>query len=88
MITIEPITNEGLLHCGFKWAAYQHGKYDDDSVLAGQPKRTVLNHFKTEGEAMVAYPDAVWVSGSTAVELHLPDTPPEWFDPINAGEEW
>lgn len=95
-ITIEP-TNHVMFH-GF--SVYGHGTYDANSVLAGQHRRVFLDSFKTREEAIAAWPLAENINHSTRsleadgrrgdlAELSgLPETPPDWFDPLDAGEEW
>jgi len=77
-------------------AVYGHGTYPDSSVLAGQSRRAFLDSFPTVEEARAEWPHAdvldhsskVW-RGSSLVEISgLPECPPDWFDPADAGETW
>ena len=84
--TIEPDHQNG----GF--SVYGHGTYERSSVLAGRPKRCYLEGFDTEAEAVAKYPDADCV-GSSKVDGYnsgdlMPQSPPSWFDPMDAGEAW
>jgi hypothetical protein len=75
-------------HGGF--TVYEHGTYEETSVLAGMPSRTWRQAFDTIEETKEAYPEAQ-VSGSTKMDyagVELPQSPPDWFDPANAGETW
>lgn len=71
-------------------ALYKHDEYGRGSVLEGQERRTFMGTFVDVEAAQEAFPDAeIEVSeGSTKRDLVLPDTPPSWFDPLDAGEEW
>ena len=72
------------------YVVYEHGVYEETSVLAGLPSRTYIRHFDTVEEAQDAYPEAT-VSGSTKMDyagVELPHSPPDWFDPADAGERW
>ncbi len=50
---------------------YEHGTYGRDSVLSGQSRRTWLDDFATLEEAVIAYPDAVVIGGTTYQPPHL-----------------
>jgi len=65
-----------------------HGTYEESSVLAGQPKRQVLDFFDTIEEAQSQFPNAEVTEHSTKVDIPMPDTIPDWFDPGAAGEVW
>lgn len=73
------------------WIVYKHGTYGGGSVLAGRPKRTALGFYEDDQleQAKADFPDAdVLTDGSTYVETVIPETPPEWFAPDAAGENW
>jgi hypothetical protein len=72
------------------YGVYGYSTYPDHSVLAGQQRRSFLRDFPTLEAAKAAYPDASWdgAGSSGYVEPHIPVSPPEWFDPANAGEAW
>lgn len=82
-LTIEPLIGETN-----EWAVYSHGEYEEWSVLAGQPRRVFLDSFPSVEEAIAKYPLAQVLNYSTKVQHYMPDTPPDWFDPLDAGEEW
>lgn len=48
-----------------RWTVYEHGTYERGSVLAGQSRRSWLDDFETLQEAIVAYPDAEVIDGTT-----------------------
>lgn len=84
--TVEPINGE--------YAVYGHGRYEESSVLAGQYRRCFLDAFNTQEEALKAYPSAQVEEGSTKIFADMAhagfdNSPaPDWFDPMDAGEEW
>lgn len=60
-----------------RWTVYEHGTYPRGSVLAGQSRRTWVDDFDTLEEAVIAYPDAQVITGSTYRKpslAHLPDS--------------
>lgn len=70
-----------------------HGTYEQSSVLAGQPSRTLTCWYETAEEAALANPETEVLDHITgdpfAINLiNLPDVAPDWFDPANAGEVW
>ena len=89
--TIEPAADGGI-------NVYNHGTYGRSSVLHGQAKRSFEAYFKTQDEAIGAFPRADVLEHSskpfrtgneTLGELSgLPRFAPGWFDPANAGEHW
>lgn len=62
-LTIE--RGRGATYASERWTVYEHGVYDRDSVLSGQSRRTWLDDFDTLEEAVIAYPDAVVIGGTT-----------------------
>jgi len=62
-LTIE--RGRGATYASERWTVYEHGTYDRDSVLSGQSRRTWLDDFDTLEEAVIAYPDAVVIGGTT-----------------------
>jgi hypothetical protein len=62
-LTIE--RGRGATYASDRWTVYEHGTYDRDSVLSGQSRRTWLDDFDTLEEAVIAYPDAVVIGGTT-----------------------
>ena len=94
--TIEPeFARDGSSDGFWVWG---HGEYEFWSVLSGQYARVRIAHFDTVAEAKSAYPQAEVLDhnttpfrsgGESLGELSgLPDCPPDWFDPANAGECW
>lgn len=92
-ITIEPSVN-GF---GGAFVAYGHGEYPENSVLAGQSRRSFL----MDGELLelrTVFPQAEVLDYSTReyrdpnaslAELSgLPRTPPSDFSELDAGERW
>lgn len=80
-LTIEPVH-------GKIWVC-QHGIYDEDSVLAGQPYRQLMRCYPTVDDALRDYPDAKVEEDETYVpRAEAPKEPPAWFDPLDAGEAW
>jgi hypothetical protein len=71
-----------------EFGVYEYGVYPHGSVLAGQEKRTLLDRFDSLDEAKGIYPHAEVSAGSLYHEIHIPECPPEWFDPEAAGETW
>ena len=65
-----------------------HGEYERHSVNYGMTRIVFLDSFETYEEAAEAYPEAS--NGHKLLDpiTTLPDNPPSWFDPANAGEEW
>ena len=71
-------------------AVYGHGVYERSSVLAGRPRRTLIDSFSTIEEARAAYPYAE-ETGCTKNFMDSGDPgplAPSWFDPTAAGERW
>lgn len=85
-ITIE-YPSAGATYSRDEYGVYKYDEYPESSVLAGQERRTFLDSFSTLAEAKAAYPDAT-ESANGYREIVIPETPPEWFDPANAGETW
>lgn len=85
--TIEPSVDDD----GFWLVA--HGTYEESSVLAGQTSRCLTRHYPTVDAAVADNPDAEVIDHSTKDPFAhwsnpLPESPPSWFDPANAGEVW
>ena len=70
-----------------EYGVYEYGEYEPWSVLAGQERRSFLDSFPTLEAAKAAYPDAEYGTGGYQ-EMHIPESPPEWFDPMDIGETW
>jgi hypothetical protein len=71
-----------------EFGVYEYGVHPEGSVLAGQEKRSLKDRFPTLEAAKLAYPAATVAGGSLYREIHIPESPPEWFDPSYAGESW
>jgi len=72
------------------WNLYKHDVYERGSVLEGQPRRSLRGFYKSPTDALNANP-LIYIDvldHSTKVEHQMSDVPPDWFDPLNAGEEW
>ena len=70
-----------------------HGEYGEDSVLAGQDYRALIWHYEDLEVAKREHPEAEVLCHSTKdpfahLSNQLPDAPPSWFDPLDAGEVW
>lgn len=65
-----------------------HGTYERSSVLAGQPRRQVLDFYPTLDEAQEAYPEADVLAFNTQSVARVPDVAFGGFDPADAGERW
>jgi hypothetical protein len=86
-VAIEPGVNEYTHKPVFHVKGY--GEYPDSSVLAGQPRRVHLDTFDTLEEAQAAYPFSSTEDGPRHVpDPVMPSSPPDWFDPLDAGESW
>jgi hypothetical protein len=69
----------------------KHGEYGPSSVLAGQPSRALTKFYASLDEAKFENPEAEVLEWSTKDPFggpELPQTAPDWFDPLNAGEVW
>lgn len=76
------------------FAVKGYGEYPESSVNFGMVRIATLRTFPNEKAARVAYPQlpddgTEWGSKYSDRELtRLPDNPPDWFDPNDAGEVW
>lgn len=80
-ITIEPDGMGG-------YDVVEHGVYENSSVLAGQPKRQIIDSFDDIDAAKASYPEAEVLSHQTQSSAQPPVSPPSDFDPMDAGEVW
>lgn len=79
----------GATYSHNEYGVYRYDVFPEYSVLAGQVRRAFLDSFPTLTEAQAAYPSAEWHGpGSGYREIVIPNEPPEWFDPADAGENW
>jgi hypothetical protein len=71
------------------WWVFGHGEYGRGSVLAGQYMRVRITHYQTLEQAQADYPEGrVLEHLSYKPDLNMSEVPPDWFDPLDAGEEW
>lgn len=87
VLTIE-YPSAGATYSHDEYGVYRYDTYPENSVLAGQERRTFIDSFPTLAEAQATYPDAEWWAGSGYRDIIIPRTPPAWFDPLAAGETW
>lgn len=81
-----------------EYAVYEYGEYEPWSVLAGQEKRSFVGSYETLAEAMLMHPEAETQRNEDGARFafpphmtgpaYIPKEPPEWFDPLDAGEAW
>ena len=97
MSKFDSFTIEPNLYGGGGVAVYGHGVYEESSVLAGQARRVFIESYDTAEQARAAYPRADVLEHSTRVHSDdddletisgLPESPPDWFAPLDAGESW
>ena len=74
---------------------YFYGTYPESSVNAGMEKRVWVESFDSQDEADAFVEEAIergvaidTSDSSGYVKQELPMSPPDWFDPSNAGENW
>lgn len=93
--TIEPgFDTEG--HDLGTWEVYGHSTYGRESILEGQPKRVFVESYSTLESAQLSCPTAdvtgntrQYAFGDSLADMSgLPECPPSWFDPEDAGEWW
>lgn len=70
------------------WWFCQRGRYDRSSVLAGQEFRQLVSAYDSLSEAKEAHPEATIRTDGYVDKWELPQTAPDWFDPLDAGEVW
>lgn len=80
----------GATYSNQKYGVYQYDTYPDHLVLGGQERRSFIHDYDTLEEAQKNHPEASWdgEGGCGYREPHIPLNPPDWFDPMNAGEAW
>lgn len=72
-----------------EYGVYAYDEYPQDSVNARMTRRRALGRYNTLEEAKQEHPEAAWNGGGSGfIPVTLPETPPEWFDPLAAGESW
>lgn len=74
-MTIE--RGRGATYSTDRWTVYEHGTYERGSVLEGQSRRIWVDDFETLEEAIVAYPDAEVIDGTTYRPPYLNHLPGE-----------
>jgi len=82
-----PMVGETYQHDD-EFGVYEYGVHPEGSVLAGQERRILRDRFDRLEDARAAYPAAQVAGGSLYRKIHIPESPPEWFDPEAAGETW
>ena len=70
------------------FTVYGFGKYPRSSVNYGMTRKVFLDSFKTEAEAIKAYPAADSGGGVRQVQQDPGPIAPSWFNPADAGENW
>ena len=92
--------SRGATYDSEDFSIYAHDRYPRSSVLAGRDRRAWIGSSDDKGELIEACKRAkvnVGLGGSTFVEptgdslgdlSGLPECPPSWFDPADAGEAW
>lgn len=80
--------SKGATYYNECYGVYKYDTWPNHSVLAGQERRTYLEEFNTLEEAQAKYPKAEVVDHSCYRPLAMSSTAPDWFDPLDAGEEW
>lgn len=64
------------------------GEYGRNSVLEGQPRQARLDAGPKD-EMLAKYPGvAVEEHGPGRMDVQMPSSAPDWFDPMDAGEAW
>jgi hypothetical protein len=89
--TIEPEVFDGRV----EWWVWEHGVYEESSVLAGQYRRARVDCFESPEAAKAAYPTAAVSDLPFSHAANAQDAdrfqrclPPRDFDPSDAGESW
>lgn len=82
------VTQETIEMAHGRYYFCQRGVYDPWSVLAGQEFRQLVQSFDTLEAAIAAHPDAIVDLDGVRPEVFIPVNPPDWFDPMDAGESW
>ena len=80
--------SKGATYYNECYGVYKYDTWPSNSVLAGEERRTYLEEFNTLEEAQAKYPKAEVVDHSCFRPLVMSSTAPDWFDPLDAGEEW
>ena len=65
----------------------RRGVYEESSVLAGQDFRQLCKSYESLEEAQLENPD-IEISDEGKPISFMPQTAPDWFDPMDAGEVW
>jgi hypothetical protein len=85
----DPNTYYTIEPCKGGYWIVQHGLYEMTSVLAGQPFRQLCKFYENLDLAKADYPEAEVLEYQTPrPEVYIPQEPPSWFDPLDAGEVW
>jgi hypothetical protein len=81
------INRETLEFVHGAWWFCQRGTYGKTSVLEGQEYRRLGRPYDTLEQAQAEHPKAK-VCEEGRPGFYMPETAPEWFDPMDAGEVW
>jgi hypothetical protein len=68
--------------------AYGWGRYDENSVLAGQPRKMFIGTSSDLEEVLAAYPGIYENHPAMEVRASVPRHPPADWSPYDAGESW
>ena len=80
--------SKGATYYNESYGVYKYDVWSNHSVLAGQERRTYLKEFDSLEEAKAEFPDAEVIDHSCFKPLVMSSVAPDWFDPLDAGEEW
>jgi hypothetical protein len=83
--SVEPMFSYGRQE-GF--AVYHHFYYEESSVNYPGHGRSGDGVYETIEAAMSEHPKAEVTDHCTKPDDSMPDNAPDWFDPMDAGEEW
>lgn len=80
--------SKGSTYYNESYGVYKYDVWPGHSVLAGQERRTYIKEFHSLEEAKAEFPDAEVVDHSCFKPMAMSSLAPDWFDPLDAGEEW
>lgn len=79
----------GATYSHEEYGVYAYDEYPPGSVNEGMQRRRNRGRYPTVEEAQDDHPQAQWNGeGSGFMPVTIPETAPEWFDPLAAGESW
>jgi len=91
VIALFPDVDEGRGMCSSYEHMGQHGAASYTGVVSRTRPATATEYadLKRELDALKAkFPEAGVSEGTSYIPAEVPTTPPDWFDPDNAGEAW